>query len=203
MIDSKKTEWMENRFEETIEGQFVILNKVTIEDAKDIYLWRTSESGKYLRHPDNYSIESQTEWIKSRNNYEVNYIICSKETGNKVGMISIYDVNEKDKVANVGRLLLSEEFLHKSTPYGLESLFLTYDYVINQMDFLKITGDILGLNENMFKLQKFLGMKQEGYFKRHTLINNKREDLYIMSLFKEDFSFYEKKINFLLKGFKK
>ncbi len=70
------------------------------------------------------------------------------------------------------------------------------------MDFFKITGDILGPNEDMFKLQKFLGMKQEGYFKGHTVIRKKREDLYIMSLFKSDFSYYEKKINFLLKSFK-
>ncbi len=202
MIDLKKIECMENRFEKTIRGQFVILKKVTIDDAEDIYSWRTSESGKFLRHPDNYSVESQIDWIKYRGDNEINYIIYSKEKDKKVGMIAIYDINENDKVANVGRLLLSEEYLHKSTPYGLESLLLTYNYVLNQMDFFKITGDILGPNEDMFKLQKFLGMKQEGYFKSHTIIHNKREDLYIMSLFKDDFSYYEKKINFLLKGFK-
>jgi RimJ/RimL family protein N-acetyltransferase len=192
---------MKSKFQENINAHFVTIMKVTVEDAEIIFKWRKSESGNYLRHPDNYSIESQINWIKSRDNNEINYIISSKESKKKVGTIAIYDVNKNDKVANVGRLLLAEEYLHKSTPYGLESLLLTYKYVFNEMDIFKITGDILGKNEEMFKLQKFLGMKQEGYFKSHTVINNKREDLYIMSLFRIDFNYYEKRINFLLKSF--
>jgi RimJ/RimL family protein N-acetyltransferase len=70
------------------------------------------------------------------------------------------------------------------------------------MDFRKITGDILASNEAMFKLQKFLGMKQEGYLEKHAMIHGKFEDLYIMSIFKEQFnSVYKTKINFLLKNF--
>ena len=140
---------MKNRFQNTINGHFVTLKKVAIEDAREIYNWRMGESGKYLRHPDNYSVESQIDWIKSRDNNEINYIISSKENDKKVGTIAIYDLNANDKVANVGRLLLSEEYLHKSTPYGLESLLLTYKYVFNEMDFFKITGDILGPNDDI------------------------------------------------------
>ena len=112
-------------------------------------------------------------------------------------------MNAINGVANVGRLLLSAEFLGKSNPYGLEALLLVYDYVLNKMEFRKITGDILASNEAMFKLQKFLGMKQEGYFEKHLIINNKLEDLYIMSIFREQFNLvYKAKIQFLLKSFK-
>jgi RimJ/RimL family protein N-acetyltransferase len=201
MKDLKKQEEMNLKFKDSLEGKFVNLRKVSIEDANDIYLWRTSESGKHLRHPENYNVDSQIDWIKSRKETEINYIIYSKDTDKKVGTIGIYDVNINDKIANVGRLLLSEEYLKKSVPYGLEAMLILYSYVFREMNFFKITGDILGTNIDMFKLQKYLGMFQEGYLTKHVVINNKREDLYIMSIFYQDLEIYEKKINFLLKSF--
>lgn len=193
---------MEIKFLEYIVGKHIILKKIGLEDAQDIYNWRSSISGRYLRQPDGYSIISQEEWIKSRSSQEMNYIILDKITNKKVGTIGIYDVNYLDKVANVGRLLLSDEYLGRSTPFGLEALLLGYDYVLNSLDFRKITGDILVTNEAMYNLQRFLGMKQEGYLKKHVKINGKLEDLYIMSIFKEEFNnSYKKKVNFLLKSF--
>ncbi len=71
------------------------------------------------------------------------------------------------------------------------------------MDFRKITGSIAAINTTMTKLQLFLGMKQEGYLERHTIINGNFEDIHIFSLFKEDFNTtYSRKIKFLLKSFK-
>lgn len=193
---------MESKFVNSIEGEYVILKKVMLEDAEDIYKWRSGESGRFMRHPTNYTIDLQKDWIKKRESSEVNYIIYKKESLTKVGMIGIYDLNYNDLVANVGRLLLSEEYLKKSNPYGLESLLLTYSFVFNSINFRKICGDILGSNLRMFKLQIFLGMQQEGFLKRHVIINGMYEDLFIMSLFKEDFINYKNKINFLLKSFK-
>jgi RimJ/RimL family protein N-acetyltransferase len=193
---------MEFKFDTILEGRFITLKEVVVEDAPDIYNWRTSKSGQFLKHPDNYDLNSQIEWINNRKNSEINYIIYKKDSTKKVGMIGIYNVNFHDEVSDVGRLLLSEEYLTKSNPYGLEALLLAYNYVFNKMNFKKITGVILGLNQDMFKMQKFLGMQQEGYLKQHVLIQNKREDLFIMSLFTEDFSNYKNKINLLLRGFK-
>ena len=193
---------MDYKFENIIEGEFITLRKVVLDDAPDIYRWRSSKSGKFLRKVANYSLEFQIEWIKNRSNLEINYINYKKDTNIKVGMIGIYDVNNYDLVADVGRLLLSEEYLKQSTPYGLESLLLTYDYVFNKMNFRKISGTITSSNHEMFKMQKFLGMQQEGYLKQHVMINGKCEDMYLMSLFSEDFPNYKKKINFLLNSFR-
>lgn len=193
---------MENKFKDSIQGIHIVLRKVTLGDASDIFKWRSGISGKYMRQPKNYSVETQKMWIEGRSADEINYIILDTKTGQKVGFIGIYEVNDFDRVANVGRLLLDDIYLTKSNPYGLESLLLMYSYVFNEMNFRKITGDILSLNKQMFKLQMFLGMKQEGFLEKHVLINNEYQDLYIMSLFKEDFDkTYCKKINFLLKGF--
>jgi RimJ/RimL family protein N-acetyltransferase len=70
------------------------------------------------------------------------------------------------------------------------------------MDFRKITGTILGKNEKVFGLQKFLGMEQEGYLKKHVILRGNYEDLYVMSLIKEDFGGYKDKINTILSKFR-
>lgn len=193
---------MEIKFHEIIIGKYIILRKICIDDALDIYTWRCSRSGKYLRQPEGYSLESQIDWINNRSSKEINYIILDKFTNKKVGTIGIYDLNIPDKISNVGRLLLCEEYLEISNPYGLEALFLTYDYVFNELNFRKITGDILSDNKQMFKFQIFLGMKQEGYLESHVSIQDNFHDLYIMSIFKHQFNNrYKSKVNFLLKNF--
>uniref|UniRef100_UPI004047C801 GNAT family N-acetyltransferase n=1 Tax=Algoriphagus sp. TaxID=1872435 RepID=UPI004047C801 len=191
------------KFDATITGEFIILRKVELSDAQDIFIWRSGRSGRFLRHPEGYNVSMQEAWIKSRSDKEINYIIQDIKTLKKVGMISIYEVNTDDKVAEVGRLLLSDIYLTKSNPYGLEALFLAYNYVFNVMNFRKVTGVIAAVNFSMVKLQLFLGMKQEGYLEKHTFINGDYEDLHILSLFKNQFAkIYTTKINFLLKSFK-
>ncbi len=194
---------MQNKFPDNIEGKFINLKKITESDAELIYKWRSGVSGRYLRQPADYSVASQKNWIQTRGENEVNYMIVDISSGIKVGMIGIYEVNDFDKIANIGRLLLDEAYLVKSNPFGLEALLLTHNFLFNELHFRKMTGDILAINEAMYKLQIFLGMKKEGYLEKQVLISGNYEDLYIMSLFAADFtSKYQKKINFLLKSFK-
>jgi len=193
---------MAGKFEDILSGKFVTLRKTIIDDAADIYKWRSGASGVFLRQPENYSLEAQQKWILSRGNNEINYIICDKLSGEKVGTIGIYDLNEADKVANVGRLLLSDTWIAKSNPFGLEAMLLCYSYVFKSMQFRKITGDIVASNADMVKLQTYLGMQQEGLLSKHVLINGQYQDLHILSLFAEDFANrYTKRINILLKAF--
>jgi RimJ/RimL family protein N-acetyltransferase len=195
---------MDYKFKKILIGQHVILKKTEIEDAQFIFNLRTSKAGRFLRQPKGYNLENQIMWMNSRPNNEINYIIIAKSTNEKVGTVSIYDVNFQDGIANVGRLILDEKYLKQSNPYGLESIFLTYDFVFNNLNLRKISGDILATNTEMVKFQLFLGMEQEGFLKEHILIQDQYVGLHLMSLFKHNFSsFYSKKILFLLKEFSK
>lgn len=186
-----------------LEGQFIALRLIEESDAETIFNWRTSPSGRYLNQPSNYSIESQKTWIKSRPSHELNYVISSMDTNlQKVGMISIVDIDEQNKKAEVGRLLLDPRFLNASTPYGLEALRITYDLVLNKWHFNKIYGTILGLNEGMIKLQKFLGMEEEGILKNHLFISEQYCDLHMFGIGAKDLNRkFLPRINMLLKPF--
>lgn len=194
---------MSIKLEPLITGQHIILRKATVADAEDMYHWRSGFAGRYMRVSPDFSVANQAKWIESRSDKEMNYIIVDKQTQQSVGAISLLDLNEADGVGSVGRLLLDEKYLQESKPYGLEALLLTYDYLFNTLNFRKLTGEILEVNERMVKLQKFLGMTQEGLLEKHVLIKDNYENICIMSLFKERFNdFYRKKAAFLLKSFK-
>jgi RimJ/RimL family protein N-acetyltransferase len=187
-----------------LEGDFIVLRKVTVDDAEKIYTWRTSESGAFLNQPEGYSVEMQQQWIKTRGANEINYIIESKSTQQSVGMIAIVDIDEQNKKAEVGRLLLDEKFLNASTPYGLEALKITYGIVLNDWQFNKIYGNILSLNQGMIKLQKFLGMHEEGVLQKHVLHNGNYADLHLFGIFRDRLNTnYLPRIQFLLKSFSK
>jgi ribosomal-protein-alanine N-acetyltransferase len=190
-----------HKFPNQIYGEFIILQKITRNDAEFIFSLRKQKVAEYLNTPENYSIESQIKWQKSRTDNEINYIIYDGSF--RVGTVSIYDCDWVNGVSNVGRLLLDGLYVHNSKPYGLEALKITYDYVFNVMDFRKITGVILEKNKKVFELQKFLGMEQEGYLKKHVILRGNYEDLYVMSLMKEDFEGYKNKINTILDKFRR
>jgi RimJ/RimL family protein N-acetyltransferase len=191
-----------HKFPEVIDGKFIYLRKMTVEDAYFTYQLRISDVARYLNQPKDYSLESQVEWILDRTDAEINYIIHRHDTLEQVGMVAILDVNWSDRVSSVGRLLLTEDYVKKSTPYGVEALRLTYRYVFQELKFRKITGVILGKNKKVFELQKFLGMEQEGYLKKHVILRDNYEDLYVMSLLTEDFPAYEEKIDAILNKFR-
>ena len=187
-----------------IEGQFIRLKAISEDDALEVYRWRTSESGMYLNQPSGYDVESQRQWIKNKahSESEINFIIYSKESNEKVGMISILDIDNKNKRAEVGRLLLDVKYLNVSNPFGLEALKITYDIVLNKWGLNKIYGSISSANENMIKLQRYLGMEEEGVLRNHLLYNGNLVDLHLFSLFAAQInSKYLPRINFLLKSF--
>lgn len=187
-----------------IEGEFILLKAISEEDAPDVYRWRISESGIYLNQPLDYNLESQRQWIKSRvhSDSEINFIIFSKQSNEKVGMISILDIDNKNRRAEVGRLLLDVRCLSVSNPFGLEALKITYNIVLNKWGLNKIYGSISSANEKMIKLQRYLGMEEEGVLKNHVLYNGNLVDLHLFSLFAAQInSKYLPRINFLLKSF--
>lgn len=186
-----------------LKGEFIELHEITPDDAEIIYNWRTSPSGEFMNQPDGYSLDSQRKWMLVRPTNEINYMIISKKTGQKVGMIAIVGISEQDRNAEVGRLLLAPEFLKSSNPYGLEAIKICYNLIINEWGFNKIYGNVLSENKPMLKLHKYLGMVEEGLLRQQKAIQGKMYDLHLVAIFSEGLNkSYLPKISMLLKAFK-
>lgn len=193
---------LSHRFPAEIQGEFIELSKIEPEHAEMIFKWRSSDAARHLNQPDGYSLEMQKEWIKQRSDTEINYLILDRLTSLSVGMIGIYDCDWHNGVCNVGRLLLDPKYINKGTPYGLEALKIGYGYAFDVMGFRKISGTINTKNDKIYKLQLYLGMVQEGLFKAHVMQNGEPQDIYFLSLFREDFVNYKAKIDEILNRFR-
>lgn len=185
-------------FPMSLQGEFIYLLQVQPCHAEFIYNLRTSTAGKHLNQPDNYTIESQKNWIQTRTQDEINYVIYDNKNDLLVGMVGIYECNFRDKVSNCGRLIISPEYIERGSPYGLEALKICYGYIFNQMGFRKISGIISGTNPKIIRLQEYLGMTQEGLLKGHTLLKDTYVDIYIYSMFRDKYADYASKIDKLL-----
>src|SRR5688572_9794179 len=186
-----------------LEGEFIELREMVLDDAEIIYDWRSGPSGKLMGQPENYSLEGQKKWMQNRPDNEINYMIVSKETGKRVGMIGILAINPHDKNAYLGRLLVAPEFLTQSTPFGLEALKLCCSLILNEWKFLKVNGDVLSGNQPMLKLQKYLGMKEEGLLKQQKIIDGNAYDLHLVALFADNLNkTYIPRINIFLNSFR-
>lgn len=186
-----------------LEGEFVALHEMTPADAQLIYEWRTGPSGQFMNQPLGYSLESQQKWMATRPANELNFIIVDRNTSQKVGMIAVVGISEQDRNAEVGRLLLAPEWLKTSNPYGLEALKICYNLVLNTWGFNKIYGNVLSENLPMLKMQKYLGMVEEGVLREQRIIHGKTYDLHLVAIFPERLNkSYLPKLSMLLKAFK-
>ncbi len=185
-----------------LDGEFIQLKEITAEDAEIIFNWRMGPSGQFMNQLDGYSLDMQKKWMACRPDSEINYIIVDKKNNEKVGMVAIVGISEQDKNAEIGRLLLAPEFLKKSCPYGLEALKLCSTEILLNWEFHKIFGNVLSENVPMLKLQKYLGMVEEGLLKDQKSIRGKMYDLHLVALFGENFTKkYIPRISLLLKAF--
>ena len=193
---------MEFKKSSIIEGEFIFLREIIIEDAETIFSWRTGPSGQFMNQPDGYDMEMQINWMNSRPETEINYMIINKKNNEKVGMVAMVGISEQDKNAEIGRLLLAPEFLKKSNPFGLEALKICSIEILNVWGFHKIYGNVLSENIPMLKLQKYLGMIEEGLLKNQKSIRGIMYDLHLVALFPDALKQkYIPRINLLLKAF--
>ena len=188
--------------ESLIEGDFILLREINLEDAETIFNWRIGASGQFMNQPDGYCLEMQKTWMSNRPESEINYIIIDKKNNQSVGMVARVGISAQDKNAEIGRLLLAPEFLKKSNPYGLEALKLCSNQILNEWGFHKIYGNVLSENTPMLKLQKYLGMIEEGLLKDQKSIKGIMYDFHLVALFQNNFKTkYIPRITMLLKAF--
>ena len=54
---------MEFKKNSIIEGDFIILREITLDDAEIIYNWRTGSSGEFMNQLDGYNLQMQINWM--------------------------------------------------------------------------------------------------------------------------------------------
>lgn len=162
------------------------LRPLQVEDAQLTLAWRQGKRAKLLNRGA-ADVEQQALWIASRPADEFNFIIELKD-GTPVGMLALIAIDRLNRRAEFGRFLIGEEEAVRGIPAALEAMKLLHCLAFEQLGLVRVFGTIAEDNLRMIKWQKYLGMREEGRFRKHLLMNGRFQDAIIFGLLEDEFT---------------
>lgn len=168
-----------------IEGQFVRLRPLQVEDAERTLAWRLSPRAALLNRGAQ-TVDEQRAWIAGRPARELNYIIETR-AGLPVGMLSLVDIDLVNRRAEPARFLLGEEEAVKGLPAAAESMLLLYGVAFDRLHLARVHGAVVEDNAPMLRWHLYLGMTEEGRLRQHLLMNGRLQDVVCIGLLEPEF----------------
>lgn len=148
---------MESISNAAVEGHYVNLREVKIDDAEFILSLRCDEKKSKFLHKTEYDLKKQKEYIKSyflKNEY---YFISENKKGEPIGTIRIYDIF--DKTFTIGSWIMVNE----TTPEQvIETEFLCRMYGFGILDLSLCKFDVRKENKKVVRYHKLTGSKIVG-----------------------------------------
>jgi RimJ/RimL family protein N-acetyltransferase len=166
-------------------GEFVVLRQLVVEDAALTHAWRQSDRARLLNGAA-ASLEDQKRWIASRPPGEFNYVIELID-GTAIGMLSLVNVDLANRRAESARFLIGDEDAARGVPAAVEAMALLYELAFDRLGLERVYGVVEERNHLMVKWQKYLGMKEEGRFRRHFLSDGAFHDAIALALLADDY----------------
>ena len=175
-------------YDRVIEGKYVDLRSCTEDDAEFTReIRRDPEFSKFFPALDN-TLEQQKAWIKQQREKKGDYFfVVWNKTGNRVGTISIYDV--EGEYAESGRLAIKS-----NNPFeAIEAQILSFRFAFGVLGLNCINGYIFADNERAIRFNKQFAGKQYP----PTIDENGRKIIKIEN-WKDDFELADKKLSSIL-----
>lgn len=107
------------------------------------------------------------------------------DTDELIGVMSLGDINWKDRRATTGAFIGPVE--HRGKGYGTEAKMILLDYAFNQINLRKICSRALAHNGASLGFNAKCGYKEEARFKQHVFVNGEYIDLVCTAVFRDDF----------------
>lgn len=170
---------------DTLQGQFVNLRPLKVEDAALTLEWRRAARARFL-NAGAASVEQQAAWIAGRPASEYNYIIELKN-GHPIGMLSLTGIDRANHHGEPGRFLIGDEAAAQGVPAAVEAMKLLYELAFDQLELVRVCGIVAANNTLMVKWQKFMGMKEEGRLRNHLCQDGECHDAVFLGLLVEDY----------------
>jgi len=170
---------------DTLQGQFVNLRPLKVEDAALTLAWRRAARARFL-NAGAASVEQQAAWIAGRPASEYNYIIELKN-GHPIGMLSLTGIDRANRHGEPGRFLIGDEAAAQGVPAAVEAMKLLYELAFDQLELVRVCGIVAANNTLMVKWQKFMGMKEEGRLRNHLCQDGEFHDAVFLGLLVEDY----------------
>lgn len=188
MSDNKKEKVPETNipFTSYFKGKKVSLIAFEKEDIPLSAKWNNTEEINAFTHSRfPASIFEQEEWYEktSRDKTKKKLIIVANETKEKVGMVSLFNIDYKNHNCEIGCYIGTE---YQNRGYAKEAKRLMIRFAFEELNMHKIFGHVTDFRGKVLGIDAAVGLKQECTIKESLFTNGKYYDVHIVSLFRED-----------------
>lgn len=170
---------------QSLEGEFINLRPLRVEDARLTFQWRQGDRANLLNQGAQ-TIEEQARWIAARPAGEFNFVIETL-AHRPIGMVSLVGVDQINRVAEPGRFLIGDELAARGLPAAAEAMKLVYELAFDRLELRRVWGIIAADNRRMIKWQLYMGMTREGCLRRHLSIYGQLQDAVVFGLLAEEY----------------
>lgn len=172
----------------TLEGRYITLRPLAVEDAALTQRWRTGGRAKLLNRGAQ-TVDEQRDWIDIRPANEYNFIMVLTETGQPVGMISLEDIDIVHRRAQPSHFLIGEADAVKThgSKVAFEAVKLIYRLAFDFLHLHRVYGPIASDNTGMLTFHKYLGMREEGRLRDHYFLNGKYQDAIMIGMLESEY----------------
>lgn len=165
----------------TIETERLILRKITIQDAEDMYRYSSNEDVTSLVTWNTHiSLEDTNDFIRSfLPKYDAPWGIELKETGKLIGTVHFVWWDPQNKSAEIG-YVLSKENWGKGIITEAASAVMTFGF--ENMGLIRIQARCFLENIGSEKVMKKLGMSYEGIARKAMVVKGTPRDLKVYAI---------------------
>lgn len=135
-------------YNETIEGKYTKLRSVVESDAEIIIKLRTDDTKNKFIHATKNDVALQKQWIRTQREKGGDYYfaVIDSKSNDVVGVVSLYNIDEKNGEAELGRWisygnpLVNLESIALVHEFGYEKLHLINIYTCTMQDNVKVNS---------------------------------------------------------------
>ncbi|MBM7703445.1 GNAT family N-acetyltransferase [Metabacillus iocasae] len=174
----------------TLETKRLRMRKLTMEDAKDIFLYGSdNQVTRYVTWDTHENIEESEKFVQyALAQYEKKQLapwgIERKEDGKMIGTIDFVSWNKKHGSAEVGYAISREYWGHGYVPEALQTLL---ELGFNEMELVRISARCLKENEQSKRVLEKVGMAYEGLIRKGMHLKGEYRDLCMYAILKEEY----------------
>lgn len=166
-----------------LSGKNIELKLIEKEDLHLVVEWRNSAYEEFYEYP--LSNSGQDIWFEKHVRSNDFLFIIYERPNNKIGMVGLSNIDNRNRNAEFGRFVIDEKFRGKG--YGKEVLMLILDYAFKHLNLNKVYLDTFEYSTKVINLYKKVGFKQEGIKLQHIYKNGQYNNLVCMSILRSDY----------------
>ena len=171
-----------------IYGKKVLLRAIEMEDSELIYEMFNDPEIENLVGGWAFplSLFSQKKWLELHYNDQtaLRFVIDTKEDG-AVGIIALTDIDWKNRRADIGIKLATEE--NRSKGYGTDAMMAMLRYAFDELGFHRMEATRLAMNQASARILEKCGFTNEGVKREYIYKGGKYRDLVEASILASEY----------------